>query len=238
MMISEVQTCWRPSTRTSFLKPAGTADAPVRARQQRGHRSGRDDAEHEHRPEGRAPAPDIADRRADRDADDAGNREAGEDQGDGHAALVFAHQADRHHHGDAEIGAVRDRDGDAQQKHRGEIGRERAGGLPEREGDGEADQQRLARQPRRGERQQRAAESDADGIAGDEIAGVGMVTPSPSATCGSTPAMTNSVVPKAKAAMNRATSGSGIGSFGVDRRKAASNHERPAAATEKLWPRL
>ena len=57
--------------------------------------------------------------------------------GDRHAALLFRHQADRHDHGDAEIGAVRHRDREAQQQHRLEVGRERAGGLSDGEDDGE-----------------------------------------------------------------------------------------------------
>ena len=68
---------------------------------------------------------------------------------------------------------MRDRDGNAQQQHRGEVGRQRAGGLADGEGDGEAEQQGLARQRFGGERQQRAANGDAAGIAGDEIAGGG-----------------------------------------------------------------
>ena len=51
-------------------------------------------------------------------ADDAGHRQPGKDERDGHAALVFAHQPDGDHHGDAEIGAVRHRDGDAEEQHR------------------------------------------------------------------------------------------------------------------------
>ena len=93
--------------------------------------------------------------------------------GDRHAALVLAHKADRNHHGDAEIGAMRYRNGNAQKQHRGEVGRQRAGRLADGEGEGEAEQQGLARQRLGGERQQRAADGDAAGIAGDEIAGGG-----------------------------------------------------------------
>ena len=97
--------------------------------------------------------------------------EAGQDQSHRHSALFLADEPDRHDHGDAEIGAVRHRDDDAGEQHCREVGRERAGGLPGGKGDGETDQQDLARKPRGGERQQGAADRDADGIAGDEVAG-------------------------------------------------------------------
>ena len=99
------------------------------------HRHDRNDAEHEHRPEGSAPAEDVADRGADRHADDAGNSEAGKDQRHGHAALVLAHEADGYDHGDAEIDAVSEGDGDAQHEHGEEVGRQRAGRLADGEGD-------------------------------------------------------------------------------------------------------
>ena len=137
----------------------------------RDHGNGCNDTQREHRPECGSPAPDIADRRAGGNAEDVGHGEPGQDQGHGHSALFLAHQPDRHDHGDAEIGAMRHRDGDARDQHGCEIGGDRAGGLPGGEGDGEADQQDLARKPGRRERQQRAADRDADGIAGDEVAG-------------------------------------------------------------------
>jgi hypothetical protein len=58
-----------------------------------------------------------------------------------------------------------DRDGDAQEEHRDEIGGERAGRLAERKSDGQSYKQRLSRQSCGRDSEQGAADRDADGVA-------------------------------------------------------------------------
>lgn len=59
----------------------------------------------------------------------------------------------------------------AQQEHRGEIGRQRTGGLAKGEGYRQPDEQRLARDLAGGKRQERTTDGDAAGVTGDEITG-------------------------------------------------------------------
>jgi hypothetical protein len=151
-------------------QPGGQACVSCSTRQEGDHRERCNDAQDEHRPEGGPPAESVTDGGAGRNADDVGDGEASQDQGDRHAALVLAHEPDRHDHGDAEIGTMCNGHCDTHQQHRSKIRRKRTGGLPGGEGEGKSEQQGLARSAGGGERQQRTADGDADRIAGNQVA--------------------------------------------------------------------
>ncbi len=126
-----------------------------------------------HHPEGRTPAIELAEPGAQRDAEDGGDGQAGEHQGDGRGAALGRHQAGGDHRADAEEGAVGEGGQHPRGHQRGVVRCQGTGQVAEGE-DHHQPQQRAALRPARGEGgEQRRAEHHAQGVAGDQQAGSG-----------------------------------------------------------------
>ena len=142
----------------------------VARHQQRDNDEGKD-ADQRHGQEGRAPAIGLAEPGAERHAENVGDGEAGEHQGDGRGLPVGGDEAGGDDRADAEEGGMRESGQHARRHQRPVVGRQGTGEIAEREDDHEREQQGLARQAAGERAEQRRADHHAKGVAGDEKAG-------------------------------------------------------------------
>jgi hypothetical protein len=105
-----------------------------------------------------------------RHADGRGNRQAEDHPPDRLGALVGPHERGGQQHGNAEIGAVRQAGQEAEQQHRGIIGREARQAVGQGEHRHQQNQQRPPRHARRQHRDQRRAHHHAQRIGADDMA--------------------------------------------------------------------
>ncbi|MCY1430137.1 hypothetical protein D9M71_460770 [compost metagenome] len=126
-----------------------------------------------HHPEGRTPAGSLAERGAQRHAEDVGQGQAGEHQGDGGSLAVGRHQTGGDHRTDAEEGAVAERGDHPGEHQQAVVGGHRAEEIADDEDAHQHQQGAFARQPCGKQRHDRRAERHAEGIAADQPAGAG-----------------------------------------------------------------
>ncbi len=106
-------------------------------------------------------------------AEDVGEGEAGEHQGDGLRALVAGNEVRRDDAADAEERAVAERGEHAGGEEQVVRRRDGAGEVAQREDAHQQQQGQLALQPRGGDGDQRSADGDRERVAGDQDAGLG-----------------------------------------------------------------
>jgi hypothetical protein len=161
------QTCLRlsaPSSR-SGLAPEGAA----RSAAQHHHREHGDHADED---EGGTPAEDLAQPGRDGHADQRGAGESQHHQADRAGPAVRRRQRRSHQRGDAEIGAVRQPTGEAQEIERQVAGRQRAGEVAQREHRHQGDQE-CAPAPAGGQHcEHRRPDHHAQRIGADHVAGL------------------------------------------------------------------
>ena len=137
--------------------------------EERDHRQRRN-ADEGHGPERRAPAIGLAEPGAEGNAEDVGDRQTGEHDGDGRGLLVGGHEARRHNGADTEKGAMRERRQHAGCHQRRVIRRDGTGEITEGEDDHEREKHRLARPAACESGEQRRTDHDAERVAGNEQA--------------------------------------------------------------------
>ena len=146
-------------------------------------------------------------------------------------------EAYRDHHCDAEIDAMCEGDGDAQTSIETKSGASAHAACPSVKATASQTSSVLREQPRCHDGEQRAADRDAGRVAGDQKAGAGNRDAK---------ALGHAGQHAGDHELGRAE-GEGGKEKGKERERhwnsaagaeAARNHERPATATEKLWPRL
>ena len=135
-------------------------------------RQRRNNADHRHRPEGRAPASVLAKRCAEWHAEHVGQGQAGEHHGNGLRAFVRRHQAGGNHRANAEKRPMTQRRDHPRRHQRRVVGCQRAEHVAEDEHQRHAQQCRFARHIGGADRQDRCAEHHAQGVTGDQQPGV------------------------------------------------------------------
>ena len=168
---AQAQPDLRAAQHGQFLRERRHHRPALIARHEGGQNRQRRHADQRHHPERGAPAPQLADPRTGRHAQQRGQRQAREHQRDGRSALFGRHQARGHHGADAKEGAVRE-GGEHARAHQPAVARrQRGGGVAGDEDEHQRHQQLLARPVARGDGQQRRAQHHAHRVARDERAG-------------------------------------------------------------------